>query len=185
MIILSATNQSLEMVTSVASSIDYTSSYADITTTTFAPDGGQGNVVTAATTTIVAAPAASTQRQVKLLTICNRGVSQTVYLQKNVGGTLIRMTPDLVIATGEVLQYLDGQGFSVLDPFARSKLVSSTTLVNAPTANSQWSVMDADGTFTMNKLLAEHTITNIIMNSAFNLNFDLETLRGDILRAII
>ena len=40
-------------------------------------------------------------------------------------GTLIRVTPDVVLKPGEVLQYLDGQGFSVLDPFAQRKASGS------------------------------------------------------------
>lgn len=182
MILLTNTNESLELVTSLAGSVDYTASWADITSTSFAPAAGQGNIATAATTTIVAAPAASTQRQVKLITLRNRDISQTVYLQKNVGGVLVRMTPDVVLVAGEVLQYLDGQGFSVLDPFARPKQASSATLVNPPTANNQWPTTDADVEQILSRLLAEMQLTNLLLQTAFSINLDIDTLRGDTLR---
>ena len=127
MILLTAVTETLELVTASADSVDYATAWADLTTTLFTPGTQQANIASATTTTIASAPAAATQRQIKLLTVRNRHASnsQTVKVQKNAGGTQIVLTPDVVLAPGEVLEYLDGQGFSVLDPFARRKVAPS------------------------------------------------------------
>lgn len=138
MILLTSTNDSLELVTALAVATEWTAAYADHTTTTFTPGSGQGSVSTATDTTIVSAPGASTQRQIKLLTIRNAGTSnQTVTIQKDVSGTEYRMSPDVVLAPGEVLQFVDGQGFSVLDPFAASKVSADAEITNEVTVSSE------------------------------------------------
>lgn len=182
MILLTSINDTLALVTASACSIDYTASYADITTTTFAPGAGQGAVTTGATTTIVAAPAASTQRQIKLVTVRNKDTanSQTLYLAKVVSGTAYRMTPDIVLAAGETLQYLDGQGFSVLDPFARSKQASSATLVNTPGVNNPYFVQNNDESAILNQVLMELRIMNLMIANAFSQNLELDALRSDL-----
>lgn len=122
MILLTATDESLELVTTAAVSTDWVTSAADITTTAFTPVSSQGNVAIATTTTLVAAPAASTQRQIKLLTIRNAGgANQTVTIQKNKAATVRKLSGDVVLAPGEVLEYLDGRGFVVLDPLGGLK----------------------------------------------------------------
>src|SRR3990167_3013865 len=74
-LLLDATTKSLEMETSAAISTDFVVSYADNTSTTFIPGMNQGNVTAATTTAILAAPAASTQRQVKWVSVRNRHAS--------------------------------------------------------------------------------------------------------------
>jgi hypothetical protein len=122
MILLTNTTESLELQTSSVASTDYTVGYADNTTTTFIPGSGQGNIASITTTTIIPAPAASTQRQVKLLTIRNKGtVQQTVTIKKDVSGTeyiLIQVT----LLPGESIYYVDGVGFRNLDGSGREKI---------------------------------------------------------------
>lgn len=63
-LVLEASVDSLELITSTAASLDYNCSWTDGTTTTFAPGKSAGNIASATTTTVVAAPGASTQRNV-------------------------------------------------------------------------------------------------------------------------
>ena len=156
MILLTAVTETLELVTANAGSVDYTAAWADLTTTTFTPGTQQANVASAATTTIAPAPAAATQRQIKLLTVRNRHASssQTVMVQKHAGGTQIVLTPNVVLAPGEVLEYLDGQGFSVLDPFAARKVVSSLAAgQTVMVTNKNGQVTDPDPTESLNEIL--------------------------------
>lgn len=123
MILLTDTTHTLELLTSGAQSTDWFVGYADHSTAAFTPGSGQGNVASATTTTIVSAPAASTQRQVKIITICNRdaSASQTVTIKKDVSATEYHLTPAITLQAGEVLIYVDGAGFSVLDASGRPK----------------------------------------------------------------
>jgi hypothetical protein len=113
MIILKATSETLQITTNAAAAIDYSVSYADITTTTFVPSTNEGNLTTATTTTILAAPASSTQRQVKLITISNRdsSLSDTVVIQKSISGTTYNLTPSITLLIVETVQYMDGDGW--------------------------------------------------------------------------
>jgi hypothetical protein len=114
MILLKATNETLEIATTSIANIDISVSYADITTTTFTPSTNEVKIITATTTTIVAAPAASTQRQIKLITICNihASTSNTVTVDKDISGTNYNLCSATVLLAGETLQYIDGNGWT-------------------------------------------------------------------------
>jgi hypothetical protein len=73
--ILSSTSDLIRVLTSSASAINVHVSWVDITTTTFTPGRTNTSISSLTTTTIVASPAASTQRQVKTITISNFGAS--------------------------------------------------------------------------------------------------------------
>lgn len=113
MIILKATTETLEITTSSAADIDYSISYADITTTSFIPSTNEGKIISATTTTALVAPSVSTQRQVKLITIANRhaSTSNTVLVKKDISGTEYYLTPVTTLLAGEVMQYVEGQGW--------------------------------------------------------------------------
>ena len=115
MILLKATTESLQFVTTSVAAIDYSISFADITTTTFNPSSNEGKITTATTSTTLSAPAASTQRQVKLVTITNRdaSASNTVMVQKLISGVAYVLAPTFTLLAGESAQYLDGQGWVV------------------------------------------------------------------------
>lgn len=106
MITLSATNMSLEVLLGGAvttSQWEVFVSYVDITTTTYVPAGSSTVTNNTTAVTVVAAPAASTQRQVKYLSIYNADtVSGTVTVRINTGGTT-RRTRVAALATGETL----------------------------------------------------------------------------------
>lgn len=113
MILLKATTEILELATSSTADIDYSISYADITTTTFAPSTTEGKITTSTTTTILSAPAASTQRQIKLVTIRNRhaSASNDITVKKDISATEYYLTPTITLLAGEMLQYVDSTGW--------------------------------------------------------------------------
>lgn len=173
--ILNGVTESLELVTGSAGSIDYSTSWADYTATTFLPSGLVGNIILAATTTIVAAPVAATQRQLKFSTIRNRGSGQTVYLQKNVSGTLIRVTPDIALASGEVLEYIDGQGWVYLDSLGQRKTSGSGSFANSQA--TPYFVESGEITALLHQLVIQQKMTNFLLNAAFNISTDLSQLQ--------
>lgn len=110
--ILNATNETLEIITTAAVSLDYCFEYADYTSTgTFSLGDSHGNINTATTTIVVPAPAASTSRKIKSAFIRNRGTTlQTVTISKDVGGTNYHLTGDINLDGGEYLTYdLNGE----------------------------------------------------------------------------
>lgn len=129
-LLLDATTKSLELETSSSASTDWIAAWADNTTTAFTPGMSQGNVASATTTAIVAAPAASTQRQVKWISVRNRSTtaSQTVTLKLDVSATEFHIGPAITLAAGEALQ-MDADGNMIL--FSATGLVRS---IDTPTA---------------------------------------------------
>lgn len=123
MILLTATTHALELQTSSSSSTDWTCSYVDMDASATTPGSAQGNVASATTTIIAAAPAASTQRQIKHVSVVNKNTSsQTITIKKDVSGTeytLFRAT----LASNEAAQYVDGDGWVTFDASGRAKLM--------------------------------------------------------------
>ena len=87
--ILDATTDSLELVTTTTAALDVVVSFVEYTASAATPSASESAITTATTTTILAAPGASTQRQVKRLTIRNTSTTatNTLTLQKDVSGT--------------------------------------------------------------------------------------------------
>lgn len=117
MIILDTTTKTLEVDLAGAvstSQLPVVVSYVDVTTTAYAPIAADTATNSTTAVTIVAAPAASTQRQVKLLTVYNADTaSATVTIQLNNNGTL-RILVAVALAVGSTLVYTDGEGWRVL-----------------------------------------------------------------------
>jgi hypothetical protein len=122
-LLLDATTKSLEVQTSAAVSTDYVVSYADHTSSAFTPGLSQGNISTATTTTILAAPGASTQRQVKWVSVTNRSATtaQTVTLKLDVSATEYALGPAVTLAAGESLRVDATGGFTVLSATGRAR----------------------------------------------------------------
>jgi hypothetical protein len=117
MLILNATTKSLEVVLGAAPSAElpYTSSYVDVTTTAFGPLSADGTTSGTTPVTVVAAPGASTQRQVKFLSVHNSAAAAaTVTVQLNDNSTT-RIIFKCDLAVGDSLHYIDSDGFKVLD----------------------------------------------------------------------
>lgn len=130
MIVLDDTTTSLELLTATADSVDWYACWVDHTisggtVTAMDEDAAEGNVASATTTTIVAAPAASTRRIVKTVFARNRGTaSQTLTFKHDRSATERLITPGLVIAPGESVQYVDTAGWQVLDVAGRVKVAA-------------------------------------------------------------
>lgn len=121
MLLLPSTTDSLELVTSAAVAVDYVAAWADHTSSGVAASAGTGQVSTATTTTIVAAPGASTQRQIRGLTLRNAGSADvTVTVQAKPTGTA-RTIVKAAIQPGETLAYSDGRGWYSLDSAGRER----------------------------------------------------------------
>ena len=121
MLLLPSTTDSLELVTSAAVAVDYVAAWADHTSSGVAASAGTGPVATATTTTIVAAPGASTQRQIRGLTLRNAGSANvTVTVQAKPSGTA-RTIVKAAIQPGETLAYSDGRGWYSLDSAGRER----------------------------------------------------------------
>lgn len=116
MIILDSTTKTLEVTTSSTSSTDYYISYADITSSTFTAGDVNGNISTATTTTVLSAPAASTQRQVKFISIVNKGsAAQSITVKIDISGTERVLTPTIILAAGESYSYSQDTGWTVVN----------------------------------------------------------------------
>jgi len=121
MLLLPSTTDSLELVTSAAVAVDYVAAWADHTSSGVTASAGTGQVSTATTTTIVAAPGASTQRQIRGLTLRNAGTADTtVTVQAKPTGTA-RTIIKAAIQPGETLAYADGRGWYSLDTAGRER----------------------------------------------------------------
>lgn len=103
-IVLEASTDALELVTSTAASVDFNCSWTDSTTTAFTPGKSAGNVASATTTTVVAAPAASTQRNILNCTFRNASTTtaNVLTLQRDVSATNRTMF-SATLAPGELL----------------------------------------------------------------------------------
>ncbi len=114
MIALTSTSMTLELVTTSTASTDYNVTYVDHTSSGGTAGSSDGNIASATTTTILAAPGASAQRQIRQLTIKNKGTSsQTVTLQKDVSGSNREITPAITLAAQETL-LIDSAGMITL-----------------------------------------------------------------------
>lgn len=114
-IVLDATTDSLEVVTTSTSAIDYDCNWADNTTSAFTPGDSTGQITTATTTTVVAAPASSTQRNIQNCTFRNAGtVNNTVTIQKD-ANTSNRTKYSATLAAGESIRLDQSGTFSVVN----------------------------------------------------------------------
>lgn len=116
MILLKATTETLEVTTSSSSATDCHVSFVDLSSFALSGVSSQETAISSATTTtILSAPGSSTQRQVKFLTILNKGTStNTISVKKDISGTeYVLFTATL--AAGEKLSYTDGNGFKKIN----------------------------------------------------------------------
>lgn len=117
MIILDATTKSLQVLLGVVvttNELPIVAAFVDITPTTYGPGASDGQTNGTTAVAAVAAPAASTQRQLKFLTVFNADtVSATVTVRLNNNGTT-RVLVAIALGVGSTLVYTDGEGFRVI-----------------------------------------------------------------------
>lgn len=118
MLLLTATTDKIQIITSAAVTIDVHTSFMDMSNADppvikGSTSGKQNTAIsTAATTDIVAAPAASTLRNVKTIHARNRHATTAsdVTVQFNQNGTLFELYKTTLNA-GAVIEYVEGVGF--------------------------------------------------------------------------
>lgn len=132
-LILDSTSDTVAVVTaSAVSTMHVHTSWVDITTSAFTPGSDSALITTATTTTVVGSPGASTQRQVKLITVYNAHASSSnaISIQHNDGtdtAVLIKYT----LLAGETLQWSEDQNFSVIGADGRVKTGLAATFSSA------------------------------------------------------
>lgn len=131
MILLTATTDSLEIITSAAVTTDVHISWMDVSGTTVTPGRTNTAITTATTTTVLAAPASSTQRNAKTINIRNKHASSsvTITVQFNQNATVFELHK-VTLAAGEVLEYIEGIGFFVLGALPQGPVLYKALLTD-------------------------------------------------------
>jgi len=117
MIILDTVNRSLEIVLDAAPSAEFpfVASYVSVTASTYVPGTTTGVSNSTTAVTVVAAPGASTQRQIKLLTVRNGADASRILTLNYNDNTTLREIWKGTLDVGETLVYTDGEGLRVID----------------------------------------------------------------------
>lgn len=158
MITLTNTTHILELTTGSATNVDVFVSYADHTSTGATLGDQQTLITTATTTTILAAPAASTQRQVKYISINNTSASSnTVTVKKDISATEYDIFGPVTLGQNERLEFLDGRGWQVFTNTGAIK--NSINQGSAAISSSLSSVVLASDVINNNATL--NTIANV------------------------
>lgn len=122
---LATTTDKFQLTTSVATNVDVYASFVDLNGTTVTPGKQLTAITTATTTDIVAAPASSTFRNIKHLTIRNKGNSATdITIIFDANGTDYEIFKTN-LSPGDNLVHYEEAGFIVVPAIANRKNVST------------------------------------------------------------
>lgn len=125
MILLDTTNRSLEVILGGAvttNQLPFVASYVDITTSAFTPATNTGATNNTTAVTLVAAPGASTQRQLKFLSVRNSDTAPATVTIRYNDNTTIRVLFIFTLAVGDSICYSDG-GWRVFDSSGNNKVL--------------------------------------------------------------
>lgn len=130
-IVLSATNQSLQIITATGADIDIEASFTDLLATVATPGSQAANITSAATTALVSAPAASTQRTIVEVTISNvdTTLSQIVTVQKLVAAATFNLLTNIPLGVGERIEFTADGGWRTFDAAGRERIPTASSLV--------------------------------------------------------
>lgn len=168
MIILDATNRSLEFKLSGApatNQIPFVSFYVDHTASAYTPISQNGVSNSGTAVTVVTAPGASTQRSLKYLNIRNRDTAAvTVTVQYN-DNTTIREMLVVTLSVDDTLEYLDTDGWSVINTSGQKKSIAS---LSAGTAVIGHIIADSGSTtvVTGSVTVVQGTATNLKVDAS-------------------
>lgn len=151
MILLSATTDKLQVITSAAGDVDVIASYLDRDQSTFSvglADRQLTTVTTAATTDVVGAPGAGKTRNVKQLTIRNThaSVANDITVQFNANATLYELHK-VTLQPGEMLEFVEGVGFVLLAASNSNQLIVNAESALAARVFMSAMTRAAQGTF--------------------------------------
>lgn len=148
MIVLDATTDTLEidlLAAHTTNALPFFVSYRDITTSAYTPGNQFGNTNGTTDVVLCSAPAASTQRVIDHIMICNRDtVSHTVTV-RFVDNTTEYNIFTAVIASGDMIQYNEGKGWEVLSNNGSLKLAIAQG-VNSVSSGLSTTTITADVT---------------------------------------
>lgn len=139
--LLAATTDKVQLVTSAAVTVDVHATYMDLNAGTVTPGRKNTAITTATTTDIVASPAASTYRTVTELTIRNKHASSAVDVTVLYEGSATDADVEMFkvnLLAGQTLEYKEGLGFYVVQSQAKLNVYRYVTAdyVNATTSFS-------------------------------------------------
>jgi len=116
--------------------------YVDFSSTATTPGLQLSNSNSTTAVDIVSAPAASTQRKVNLITVCNKDtVVVVVTIRLNDNGTTYNYLSGLVLPPNCTLQFTDMDGWSILNPdgsVCQSTLSGAAVDVQSYTSSGTW-----------------------------------------------
>ncbi len=148
MLLLTATNDIIELVSSAAATLDVHASFLDASQAdppvVQATSGRQNTAITTATTTtIVAAPASTETRNVTTIHVRNKHASLAcdVTIQFDAAGTNYELFKT-TLNPGDCLQYVEGLGFTRISAFAGLMM---NRVVTADAINATTSFADITG----------------------------------------
>lgn len=127
MILLAATTDKLQLITSAAVTVDVCCSYVDYSSSFAVTGMNKSNtaISTATTTDIVPAPSGTNIRNVKQMTARNKGSAAVdVTVQYNQNATLFEMHKQ-TLNPGEMLEFVEGVGFFVVTAITSSRLITA------------------------------------------------------------
>ncbi|MBI3165166.1 MAG: hypothetical protein HYZ24_10825 [Chloroflexi bacterium] len=129
MMILDTTSKTIQAVLGGAvttNQLRVTSSYEDITTTTYAPGSNRGVTNNTTAVTVVGSPAASTQRKVLSISIYNKDTADAAVTVQSYDGTNTDEMVKITLDPGDTLYYGNHVGWRVTDSAGRVKTVTGT-----------------------------------------------------------
>jgi hypothetical protein len=152
MLILDSTLRKLEIVLAGAittNQLPFVASYVDITPTTFTPATNDSATNSTTAVDMVVAPPASTQRQLKFVNVYNADtVAANVTIRFNDNGTT-RILVKTSLNSGDTLQFMDTEGWSVISNNGQVKLgLSSRQFYSATTAGPTTGIANTTGLMT-------------------------------------
>lgn len=156
MLTVNHSQESINLETRSAVSIDYQVSYTDLNSTTFTPGSAQGNISTVANTAIVTGPGSAICRQIKYMSLRNKSATAntTVVFKKNTGATDFHITSPISLRAGEGVIYSEQGGFEVLNSNGIPYLIS---VQDQPAASFWFPEWCSVGNLTSNKSLFSNT----------------------------
>ena len=117
MLLLTSTSDKIQVVTTAATACGVHASWVDLNGSTVTPDRSNTSIAAAATTDVVASPAASTQRNVKFLSVWNDASSgQTITIRHTDGTTSVDLWQGTVPAQTGVI-FDESSGWRVSSPY--------------------------------------------------------------------
>jgi hypothetical protein len=118
MLLLTSTSDKIQVITSAATAVGVHASWVDLNGLTVTPSRSNASIAAAATTDVVASPAASTQRNVKFLSVYNDATSgsQTITIRHTDGTTAVDLWQGTVPAQTGVI-FDEASGWQATSPY--------------------------------------------------------------------